>query len=479
MQTTDQQKLVAVAIRKLDSLNRITCFDPVNPESRPTTAQQEVINEFGTIPVQYIVAGSQSGKSQTCSRLITWALTETHPSWTRPVEWGREPLLCLVAGRTGKQIEESLLPKLRSYLEPGTYKEVRIGNMIQRLELNNGNRIVFQSLENPNIARERIQSYVAHLAWVDEMAQTDDIIDEVLRRVQARGGYLLASFTPLVENIRIQKRVDAATPPFARKYQFAMLDNPLYADPQKRAKILEEMSVLPESVRNTRLYGAWSSSDQAVYRFDWATMAMALPEYYQRSWRHVEAVDPALKSALGLTVWGEDPRTGKWYLVHSEQISGIHDPIELEATVNRKTQQYNIIKRISDTEPFYVGIARRAGRHVICVYNKANRKGELIKQLQVKLGTQVFIPPHNSEFIDQLTGCKWSDSDQDRIINTASHHMLDSAQYFCDNIPKWEGTAHLQSWEQQLREANTVRVKQEQAQAKRIERKHTLIRRRR
>jgi hypothetical protein len=300
-----------------------------------------------------------------------------------------------------------------------------------------------------------------------------------VRRVQARGGYLLASFTPLVENIRIQKRVDAAAPPFARKYQFVMLDNPLYADPQKKAKILEEMSVLPESVRRTRLYGDWSSSDQAVYRFDWATMAQALPSYYQRSWRHVEAVDPALKSALGLTVWGEDPTNGRWYLVHSEEISGIHDPVEMINTVKRKTEQWNIIRRVADPhEVWYIQLAHRQGLHYVGVHKKNDRKGELIKQLQLKLGTQVFIPPHNQDFIDQITGCKWADSDQERIINASSMHMLDSAQYFCDNIPKWDGVAHLQSWEQNLREANNKRIQLEVAAQKRAERKHTRIRRR-
>lgn len=418
-----------------------------------------------------------SGKSATCARIVSWVLEETpealggivHKRRSDPdpkTTWGNESILIIVAGRTGKQIEESLLPKIRSYLSPGSYKEVRIGNIIQRLEHSNGNRIIFQSLENSNMARERLQSYVAHLTWLDEFPPTFSILDELQRRVQARGGYFLASFTPLVEDISIQRMVDNSKLPHGKKYQFSMLDNPLYADPAKREKILHEMSLLPESVRNTRLYGAWSSSDTAVYHFDYNQMVHELPKDYRHSWRHVVSVDPALKSALGLTVWAEMPITGNWYLVHAEEVTGIQDPIDLELTVHRKTQQYNVIRRISDPhEVWYMETARRAGRTCIGVYNKNSRKGELIKQLQSALGTRIYVCPHVTDFIDQLVGCKWATSDRERIINASSKHLLDSAQYFCDNIPKYEKPVEHVGWADQLYAMNEKRKELEARKA--------------
>lgn len=461
-------RLLAAALRHMASIERREAFDPNDSESRPTGAQQAVIYDFGKIPVQWIVAGNQSGKTQTCARIVTWVLERCHPNWTKPKEWGDEPLLIIVCGRTGKQIEESLLPRIISYLEPGSYKQVRVGNMTQRLEMTSGDRIVFQSLENPNIARERLQSYTAHLAWIDEMPPTDAIVAELLRAVQAKGGYLLASFTPLVENLDIRKRVDAAIPPYSRKYQFAMMDNPVYQDPEKRAKILSELAVLPESIRNTRLYGDWSASESAVYAYDPANMSPTVPSTYSRSWRHVEAIDPALKSAAGLGIFAEDPKTGKWYLVHSEEIRGIHDPEELLNTVERKTNVYNIVKRISDPhEVWYIQLAARRGMKYVGVYKKNSRKGELIKQLQLKLGTVLFIPPHNTEFVDQLVGCKWSDSDNERIISASSKHLLDMAQYFCDNIPKYEGLAHQMNWQDKLYLDNERRKQMEDARRNR------------
>src|SRR5690242_20684951 len=145
-----EQQELAVALQHLEKLIRKESFDVINSTSRPTKMQQEVINDFGLIRQQWIRAGNQSGKSQTCARLITWVLQGGHPTWTRPVEWGDEPLLIVVAGRTGKQIQESLLPKLVSYLEPGTYKVVNVGNIVQSVQMHNGDRIVFQSLENPS-----------------------------------------------------------------------------------------------------------------------------------------------------------------------------------------------------------------------------------------------------------------------------------------------------------------------------------------
>jgi hypothetical protein len=160
------------------------------------------------------------------------------------------------------------------------------------------------------------------------------------------------------------------------------------------------------------------------------------------------------------------PITGNWYLVHAEEVTGIQDPIDLELTVHRKTQQYNVIRRISDPhEVWYMETARRAGRTCIGVYNKNSRKGELIKQLQSALGTRVFVCPHVTDFIDQLVGCKWATSDRERIINASSKHLLDSAQYFCDNIPKYEKTVEHVGWADQLYAMNEKRKELEARKA--------------
>lgn len=568
-------KLFLAALEKLEKLQRQECFDPVNPASKPTTAQESVISDFGKTHIQLIRAGTQclakgtlvatptgpvaiedikvgdtvysehgkpitvlktfdngkkkvyqiwnkdtliaeatqdhiwlttigqfktselagkqlvvydkqsvtpeisgerfehtydihvdsstnlyllanglvthnSGKSQTCSRLVTWVLTETHPHWKRPVEWGTEPLLAIVAGRTGKQIEESLLPKIRSYLEPGTYKEVRIGNIIQRLELTNGNRIVFQSLENPNMARERIQSYVAHIAWIDELPPTVEVMDELLRRVQARNGYFLASFTPLVRNLKVQKFVDNLKEPLAKTYRFQMLDNPLYANSERRAEIIASMAHLPEHVRNSRLYGDWMSDDNAVYQLA-ADNILSFPENYSPMWRHVESVDPASSSALGYTLWAEEPATGIWYCVKAEYIKGVFVPTEIVQAVQKLSFGYNIMRRVSDTEPWFIHQAAQMGIKYSAVYEKANRKIAMIKALQQALGTTVKIAPHCEALVEELSGMRWSESKEGKIVSSNDYHLHDTAAYFVDNMPKRETITPPQtSWQAHL-----------------------------
>jgi len=463
-------KMLLAAMEKLEKLRRQEAFDPVNIDSKPTATQQSVIEDFGSVRIQLIRAGTQSGKSQTCSRLVTWVLTDTHPRWKRPAEWGSEPLLAIVAGRTGKQIEESLLPKIRSYLEPGTYKEVRIGNIIQRLELDNGNRIVFQSLENPNMARERIQSYVAHIAWIDELPPTVEVMDELLRRVQARNGYFLASFTPLVRNVQVQKFVDNLVEPLAKTYRFRMLDNPLYHDPVRQAEILSSLSHLPAHVRNSRLYGEWMSDDHAVFHFDYSSM-VAMPQGYSPMWRHVESVDPAIKSALGYTLWGEDPQTGIWYCVKADYVKGVYVPTELVNTVAKMSAGYNIVRRISDPhESWYIHTASSMGIIYTGVYKKNDRKHELIKNVQQELGATLKIAPTCDLLIDEIVSARWSDTRDGKIASGSDYHLLDSMQYFLDVRPKREAApqtnTNWQSWlynENEKRKANVERTKIELA----------------
>jgi phage terminase large subunit-like protein len=461
--STVSDKMFFAALEKLEKLRKQECFDPANPDSKPTAAQQQVINDFGHIKIQVIRSGTQAGKSQTCSRLVTWVLTETHPTWKRPAEWGEEPLLAIVAGRTGKQIEESLLPKIRSYLEPSTYKEVRIGNIIQRLELTNGNRIVFQSLENPNMARERIQSYVAHIAWIDELPPTVDVMDELLRRIQARDGYFLASFTPLVRNLKVQKFVDALVAPLAKTYRFKMLDNPLYADTKRREDIMASLAHLPEHVRNSRLFGDWMSDDNAVYQLN-PDNVIAMPSNYSPMWRHVESVDPASSSALGYTLWAEDPSTGIWYCVKAEYVKGIFVPTEIINTVQKLSYGYNVVKRVSDTEPWFIHQAAQMGIKYTAVYEKANRKLQMIKKVQELLGSTLKIAPHCEALFEELSGMRWSETKEDKIVSSNDYHLHDTAAYFVDNMPKRETPVPLGlTWQGHLWQQHTARKAAEEA----------------
>jgi phage terminase large subunit-like protein len=452
--TEAEMKLLAAAIQKKQRIEANLCFDPNKPDSRPTQKQELVFREFGKKAIQILRAGNQTGKSQTGARLVAWMLDESHPFWKRPQNWGKESLQLLVLGRNSKQIEESLYRRIRSYFADGELREVRVGNILQAVEhRKTKNKVIFQTYENEAQARERVQSYSAHFVWVDEMPHTLGLIDECLRRVQARDGYFLATFTPLVISQDVRKFCDELHPDIGSVYRLNMFDNPIYT-PERQADILKGMDALPEHVRKARLEGEWMAHDNSVYYFDPATMVRA-PQGYSPAWRHVESSDPAISSAHGFTLWAEDPRDGKWYLIRCEQLVGMHDPVTLVDKVKELTANVNIVRRVYDpAESWYAGMATRMGLTYCGVYKKQNRKGELIKQLQDKLGTQVFIAPWCTDFVDQVTEAHWSDVNEGKIAKGSKYHLLDSATYFCDNIPKFEGSAVVnEAWDVQLRMA--------------------------
>ena len=398
-----------------------------------------------------------SGKSQLGAREVAWVFTETHPSWTRPRRWGDEPLQIIVVGRTSKQVEEVLWRKIKAFLNTSDYKVQKVGGVVQKVEhKETGNTIIFASHHADNEAREKLQAFVAHYVWIDEMPKSMALLEELHRRIQSRGGYFLSTFTPKVRNDEIRKHVDNAKAPHAKKYTFYMFDNPVLTKKDKDA-ILQSLESQPKQVRDTVLYGAWSVGEEAVYRFN-AEEHVGEAEGYSRSWRHVLVVDPALKSKMGYTLWTESPNDGKWYCVRADYISGIYDPNSLVEEAEKRCRGYHIVRRISDPhESWYIGAASSLGYSYMGVYKKSGRKGELIKNLQTALGSKIKISPWCQDLIDEFVSCQWADTDAERIINSSRFHLLDCAQYFVDLIPAAEKSIPQHGFHAQLRIDNKAR----------------------
>ena len=480
MSTQLSPEMLAFAAERYRRLQLVDCFDPNNFQAKPTAAQQGLFEDFGRVRKQWVVSGNQGGKSQSCSRLTAWVFAENHPFWKRPKEWNQEPLLLLVCGRTGKQLEDSLIPRICAYLPESDYKVVRVGNMVQRLEHKNGNRIVFQSLENANLARERVQSYVAHLVWVDEMPSSSSLIDELQTRLYSKSGYFLASFTPLVHNPDIRKMVDNAKLPDAKIYRFKMFDNPLYHSEEKQREVLAAYSHLSEMALNCRLYGDWMEPEQAVWYIDRERMVQA-PTDYHSSWRHVEASDPAVSSKFGFTIWAEDPRTHVWYCIRDDYIVGIAAPDDIVAEVKRRTEGINIVRRICDPhETWYLGQAAKAGLSYLCP-KKDGRKDELIKAVQTVLSSgRVKLAPWCTQILKELEGAHWSegDSQKQRIVGSSKLHLCDTFQYFTDLIPVATKDTSSLPWHEQLRRADAAQkqARYENAQLKVSRRKRWIVR---
>lgn len=456
-------RMLAAALERKRRESLHLAFDPAKPKSRPTPGQDAIFQDMGKVTYRWVVAGNQSGKSQLAAREIAWVLNNNHPYWTRPDDWN-EPLLIMIAGQDRKNMEVNLWQRrLKRYLDPSEWKETRQGNALQHVtNKRTGDQILFVShSDSGDKNRQHMQGYSAHYVWLDEMPGSIGILEELQRRVDAKEGFFIATFTPKLRNAAIKRVVDGSMAPVGKKYSIGKLDNPIYAN-----RIEEELAKLagyPKSMRDTILTGAWSVGENAVYDFDPETMMSELPSTYHKSWRHVLSVDPALKSKFGLTLWAEDPNTAIWYLVREEYITGVLDPLTAFQKAEEVAVGYNIIRRICDPhESWYLGTASAQG--VTYLFPKKDgRKGDLIKNLQTALGSRLRIPGYCDNILTEFDECQWSETAENRIINSSSFHLLDTAQYFVDLMPKYEGPTTALTWEAHLMEQNQKYKKKQAA----------------
>lgn len=433
------------------------CFDANNLDSIPTKDQQEVFKDINKIQFRFARGGNQSGKSQVLRREVAWIFEGKHPHFTPPEDWAEgEPLQILLVGKTRRMLEDSLWNGIKKFLTC-KYKETKVGPHLEKItNLDNGNTIILLSHDNPSVAVERIQSYTAHYIGLDEMPTSYRIIEELQRRGQAKAARFLASFTPKAQNVKIKQMVDALKLPHGKVYRLRSLDNPVM-DTKKKDALIASLEGLSESFKRTILEGDWMIGERAVYQFNADLTVAEPPQTYSKGWRHVESVDPASSGEFGFTLWAEDPADGIWYCVRNDYWKGPHVPQEIFEKVQETTKGYNIIKRISDPhEVWYIQTASANGVTYTSPFDKNSRKNELIKGLQTAIMSQIKIAPWCEELIEEFSTCQYRE-DSDKIVNATSYHLLDTAQYFVDLLPKYDPAAKPITWHQHLREKNELR----------------------
>lgn len=429
------QSDIVAAARRLQQLERQEVFDPRRPGSRPTPFQQTIIDDFGKVLTQHAVAGNRSGKSQMGARIMAWMLAEDKPGWKRPPEWGPGTLQFLMIGRISKHVEEVMYRKIRAFFDEGELHETRIGNALQKVtHRKTGNSILCASHNNVKEAREKVQAYELQGIWLDEMPGDAVILDEIDVRLQDRKGFLFTSFTPLVRNLEIKRKVEACRLPAGKHYKMRMFDNPIYSEEDK-AGILKKMEGMPEAYIRCRLDGDWMEGDFSVYAVPDAAFGNC--DGYHTGWNHVESADPALQSKFGQVVFAQDPRTQFWWIVRDDYISGIYVPTELVATVRERLKGLTITRRVCDpASTWYIGQAAAEGIHYMTPWDKNNRRPEMMKNWQAALGTTVFFAPWCTNLPHELGAMQWSETADDKVINQHAYHLHDAAIYGFDCLPK-------------------------------------------
>jgi phage terminase large subunit-like protein len=441
-------------------------MDATNLESRPYPKQLDIFSAIKTVPVRAIIAGNQTGKSSVGGREVSWILEDKHPFFKREELWGICPITILVLGQVGEQIESNLWAvKIKPFLMPGTFKEVRIGNALQRVEFKNGDRLIFISHHNCNEARKTVQGYTAHYVWIDEMPTALSLVAELVTRIISKNGRLLITFTPLLRSMEIKQYIEGLKLPIGQVFNVNMLDNPIFAG--RETEILAQYSNYPTAEREARLYGRWFTGSNAVYSYNPEAQKVQVPFSYSPLWPHIEAVDPAAASKLGYVLYARDPIRGQWYMVKAKYINGAA-PSDLVNLVAIESAGYNVVRRISDPhETWFIKEAWKA--HVLYegVFKKSERKLELIKNLQQALTSGTMLVSESCyEFFEEVIACQWAEN-EDHIVNGSKYHILDAAQYGLDVLDLFKEekvrifATPLEANDVQVREKNKARKEKE------------------
>ena len=167
--------------------------------------------------------------------------------------------------------------------------------------------------------------------------------------------------------------------------------------------------------------------------------------------------------------------------IRDRYIEGVFAPSELVQLCKELTSQVNVVRRICDPhEGWYLLEASKAGikPNYISPYAKnQNRKIELIKGLQQKLGSKLRISPMCDKLITEFEECRWAETgDTPRIVNSSRFHLLDTAQYFADLIPKYAGNIlPSTTWYDDLRQKNTARIKANEKAEEKKKRQHMKV----
>jgi hypothetical protein len=258
--------------QRLEKLSLIHCFDGRKPDSRPTPAQQEVLDDVLQLKYRnyWVLGGNQSGKSQLLRRVIAWFLAEGSspdiPFKRRP-EW-QGPLQGLLVSRSHKQLSESLVPAILAFFTPGEIKVIHTSNYIDKiLHVKTGNSIICAVHDSPAQAREKLQSFTVPAVFLDELPSGPaayKLIEELEARCMVMKGFLFSAFTPKSLNKAVKDHVESARPPVGKKYTLRFLDNPA-VDAETIEARLQQISHMPEHMQKTVLEGSWMQGENTVY----------------------------------------------------------------------------------------------------------------------------------------------------------------------------------------------------------------------
>jgi hypothetical protein len=506
-QKLSEEEIIRAEVARLMRAEKVvTAWTPDDLDSRPTKAQLEpVLSTMARSRYCYIFGGNQSGKSIGQIRTLVWMAEESSPYWRRPSDnycnnklcghegnlrsltaavrdyecpkcgnvwtvWDKDmPLNILLVGEQLKNIQENLyFPRIkRLFQNPEEWHEDKMGSpYIQKVtNKRTGNNILFfPHGHGEEKARKVLQGYSIHAVFMDEQAPKK-VIEELQRRVDAWLGTFMAAFTMKHVDPDLLRFIDAQVLSGAAKvFKLSKLDNPVYAG--RKDMVMAQLAGLSEAEKNVILYGEVSFSDEYIFgQVGTEEIGQVLPSTYATSWRHVEIIDPAVKSKAGRLVVAQDPHTKIWHVIQAQTLKGmLHDTHLYEGCLKlREKEGYKPIKCVADDDAGFIGAAMHHPTPTRYIYPPSKRRKDrgklyLIKQTVGCLVSGILkIDPKFTILWDEIRSYRWKEGSKTEIQNSHKYHTLDTLMYFFDTLPEEErGEIKQKTYHEEIVEANLV-----------------------
>ncbi len=210
--------------------------------------------------------GNRSGKSTFGAVELSYHLTKDYPDFMPPSRRFKGPIKAAIVATDNNHIERVIEPKLKDYLPLKEITKMKriSGSYLNRIYYQDGSTVDILTNEQDDMAFE---GHDWDFVWVDEPLQVRKY-QGIERGLVDRGGYMIFTFTPLIEPWMKDDLVDKADNVKISFVQADIRDNKFNVDGDP---ILLEENIqsfeasMPEDVRKTRIHGEFFHLRGQVY----------------------------------------------------------------------------------------------------------------------------------------------------------------------------------------------------------------------
>ena len=482
---TEDELIQQEVTRQLRAEQISLAWSPDSLKSRPSEKQLEPILALtGAEKYLFVLGGNQSGKTNGTVRALVWMVEESSPYWRKPIDhicnnklcntpgikrsltdvvedyecprcgniwriWDKnDPITVMLIGEQLKNIDMNLYqPRIKKLFQrPEDWKEDKLGSPFIQMITNKrtGNRIIFfPHGQGEEKARKAVQGYTLHAVFTDEQLPSS-VVEESQRRVDARMGTFMSAFTMKTLDTELMELITAQVESGAAKsFKLSKLDNPVYAG--SKDIILRQLAGLSDAKRNAVLYGEVTFDEEYIFSsITKDLIGFEVPAGYSAGgWRHVEVIDPAVKSKAGRIVFAQDPITKIWHVIRAQIISNmLHDKHLYETHLRlRAAEGYTPILSIADDDAGFIGAAAHHDQPTKFVFPRSKRRKDRGKLYLIKMTVGhlaegiLHISPKHELVWKELKSYRWKDGTKAEVVNSHKYHLLDTIMYFLDAIP--------------------------------------------